>query len=152
MSRSSPTASATASTTVTEYEAPDKFAYQTDSNEASIAIGTTQWYRQGAQPWTKDQRVDSFAFPHTLTTYYDGATEFTLGRTQTLDGEECQIITFSVPAGPEQGAAWYAWWVGKTTHLLRREVMVADHHYMINHNIDFNSTSIAIVPPAGSMP
>ena len=138
--------------TENEYEAPNMFAYQTSSNASSVAIGKTQWYRQGNEPWTKDQRADVFQFPHTVTTYYTGATEFTLGRTQVVDGEECQIITFSVPAGPGQGAAWYAWWVGTQTHLLRREAMVADHHYMINHNIDFNSSSIAITAPSTSAP
>jgi copper transport protein len=138
--------------TVNEYEAPNKFAYQTSSDSSSVAIGETQWFRQGDEPWTKNQRVDEFQFPHTLTTYYDGATEFTLGRSETIDGEECQIITFSVPAAPQQGVAWYAWWVGKQTHLLRREAMVADHHYMINHNVDFNSSEIAIAPPTTSTP
>jgi hypothetical protein len=135
-----------------QYQAPNRFAYQTSSNYSSIAIGDTQWFREGNQPWEKNRRVDSFAFPHTLTTYYDGATDFTLGRTETLDGEECQVITFSVPAQPRQGAAWYAWWVGEQTHLLRRETMVADHHYMINHNVDFNSPAIAIAPPETETP
>ena len=74
----------------------------------------------------KSQRPDVFTVPQTLTTYYNKATEFTLGRTETIDGEVCQIITFSVPAQPGQGAAWYAWWVGTKTHLQRREAMVAD--------------------------
>ncbi len=91
-------------------------------------------------------------FPHTLTTYYDGATEFTLGQTEKVDGEECQIITFSVPGSVGQGAAWYAWWIGTSTHLLRREAMVAEHHYMINHFVDFNSSSIAISPPNTATP
>ena len=138
--------------TTTEYQAPNKFAYQTSSQSSSIAIGNTQWFQQNGTAWTSNQRPHAFQFPHTLTTYYDGATEFTMGQTETVDGEKCQIITFSVPASPEQGAAWYAWWVGTSTHLLRRETMVADHHYMINHNIDFNSSSIAITPPNSATP
>ncbi len=138
--------------TTNEYEAPDKFAYQTSSRSSSIAIGATQWFKQGNQPWQRNQRKNVFHFPHTLTTYYDGATEFTMGRTEMLDGEECQIITFAVPEQPQQAPAWYAWWVGTQTHLLRREAMVAEHHYMINHNIDFNSPSIAIAPPESATP
>lgn len=138
--------------TQNEYQSPNKFAYQTSSDSASIAIGDSQWFRQGSQPWTKNKRVDQFKFPYTLTTYYDGATEFTMGRTEMLDGEECQIITFSVPASPQQGAAWYAWWVGTKTDLLRRETMVANHHYMINHYVEFNSPSIAITAPTSSSP
>ncbi len=138
--------------TENQYEAPNRFAYQTSSQSSSIAIGLTQWYRQGDQSWTSNKRLHVFQFPHTITTYYTGATEFTLGGTEMVDGEECQIITFSVPGTAEQGAAWYAWWVGKQTHLLRREAMVAEHHYMINHNLDFNSASIAISPPTTSTP
>ncbi len=138
--------------TTTEYESPNKFAYQTSSNSSSIAIGDTQWFQQDGTAWTSNQRPHAFQFPYTLTTYYDGATEFTLGQTEMVDGEECQIITFSVPTAPQQGAAWYAWWIGTSTHLLRRETMVADHHYMINHYIDFNSSSIAITPPNSATP
>ncbi len=138
--------------TTMEYEAPNKFAYQTSSKSSSIAIGNTQWFQQDGTAWTSNQRPHAFQFPHTLTTYYDGATEFTLGQTETVDGEECQIITFSVPGSVGQGAAWYAWWVGTSTHLLRREAMVADHHYMINHNVEFNSSSIAITPPKTATP
>ncbi len=138
--------------TATEYESPNKFAYQTSSNSSSIAIGNTQWFQQNGTAWTSNQRPHAFQFPHTLTTYYNGATEFTLGQTEKVDGEECQIITFSVPGTVGQGAAWYAWWVGTSTHLLRREAMVADHHYMINHYVDFNSSSIAITPPNTATP
>jgi hypothetical protein len=134
-----------------QYAAPDKFAYQTSSGGSSITIGLDQWYRQGEGAWELSQRSEIFAVPHTLTTYYGRSTEFTLGRTETIDGEVCQIITFSVPAQPGQGAAWYSWWVGTKTHLLRREAMVADHHYMLNHNYDFN-TRITIVPPTEAKP
>ena len=134
-----------------QYTAPDRFAYQTSSGAESIAIGMTQWYRQGDEAWESNQRVEPFEVPHTLTTFYNGATEFNLGRTETIDNEVCQIITFSVPSQPGQGAAWYAWWVGTQTHLLRREAMVADHHYMINRNFDFN-TPITINAPAGVKP
>jgi copper transport protein len=134
-----------------QYTSPDRFAYQTSSGAQSVAIGMTQWYRQGDAAWESNQRVDPFEVPHTLTTFYNGATEFTLGRTETIDNEACQIITFSVPSQPGQGAAWYAWWVGTQTHLLRREAMVANHHYMINHNYAFN-TPITINAPAGAKP
>jgi copper transport protein len=134
-----------------QYAAPDKFAYQTSSGASSVAIGKTQWYRQGNDPWEANQRADVFEVPHTLTTFYNGASEFTLGRTETIDNEVCQIITFSVPAQPGQGAAWYAWWVGTQTHLLRREAMVANHHYMINRNSAFN-TPITIEAPSEVKP
>jgi len=134
-----------------QYASPDKFAYQTSSGGSSISIGLNQWYRQGNGAWERSTRINAFDVPHTLTTYYGGATEFTLGRTETLDGEVCQIITFSVPAAPGQGAAWYAWWVGTETHQLRREAMVAGHHYMLNHNYDFN-TPITINAPVGVKP
>jgi copper transport protein len=134
-----------------QYAAPDRFAYQTSSHASAIAVGLNQWYRLGDGAWDLSQRTEIFAVPHTLTTFYSGATEFTLGRTETIDGEVCQIITFSVPEQPGQGAAWYSWWVGTNTHLLRREAMVADHHYMLNHNYDFNNP-ITIAPPTGAKP
>ncbi|HEX3721761.1 MAG TPA: CopD family protein, partial [Nitrolancea sp.] len=137
--------------TTYQYAAPNKFAYQTSSGGSTVTIGLDQWYRQGNGAWELSQRPDLFAVPHTLTTYYNGASEFTLGRTETIDGELCQIITFSVPAQPGQGAAWYTWWVGTKTHLLRREAMVADHHYMLNNNDDFN-TPITINAPVAVKP
>lgn len=137
--------------TTYQYAAPDKFAYQTSSGSSAVSIGLDQWYRQGNGAWEKSQRPDVFTVPQTLTTYYNKATEFTLGRTETIDGEVCQIITFSVPAQPGQGAAWYAWWVGTKTHLQRREAMVADHHYMLNDNDEFN-TPITINAPTAAKP
>ena len=134
-----------------QYTSPDKFAYQTSSGAESVAIGMTQWYRQGDAAWESNQRIEPFDVPHTLTTFYSGASEFTLGRTETIDNEVCQIVTFSVPAQHGQGAAWYAWWVGTKTHLLRREAMVGDHHYMINRNFDFN-TPITINAPSEVKP
>lgn len=136
-------------TTLETEVAPDTFAWQTGSGTSSIAIGPWQYYREGNGPWTRQQRPEVFHFPATVLTYYTGATELTLGRQQVVDGENCQILTFYAPATSGRGQAWYAWWVGMTTHLIRQEAMVADHYYMLVHYDEFNARVQITAPPLG---
>ena len=116
------------------YLAPDKFAYTTSAGFSSVIIGDAQYSRDPGGAWRREQRPRPYAFPADFPTYYTKATEQTLGVQQELDGERCQLITFRIPAS----GLWYAWWVGTQTHLLRREAMVASHHYMVSHFTDFD--------------
>lgn len=128
------------------YVAPDKMTYTTGSGGEMIAIGDIQWLQRHGGGWNESRRVRPVSFPAIIPSYYSGATDFTLGRTEELDGELCQIITFNVPGLPGRDEAWYAWWVGTETKLVRREAMVARHHYMVTHYFDHNSP-IVITPP-----
>ena len=47
-------------------------------------------------------------------------------------------MTFHVPED-FYSEAWYAWWVGEESGLLRREAMVARGHYMLHHFHDFDA-------------
>lgn len=137
--------------TTFSYAAPNKLEYTTESGDKSIAIGDKQYYLQGGK-WLAEQRVDPYSFPAGVPGYYSGATAITLGRTQVVDGEECQIITFDVPAiSGSRDEAWYAWWVGTKSHQVRREAMVARYHYMINDNSAFNAP-LSITAPKNATP
>ncbi|MBX6342248.1 MAG: hypothetical protein IRY97_07310, partial [Thermomicrobiaceae bacterium] len=103
-------------------------------------------YPAAGGPWERRDRVDPVRFPENFPAYYSGATGFTLGRQEEVDGELCQILTFYVPEIPGRDEAWYAWWVGTTSHLVRREVMVARYHYMTEHYTGFDEPA-SIAPP-----
>ena len=77
---------------------------------------------------------------------YDGATGFRLGRVEEAGGEPCQILTLVVPGTRGQVIAWYAWWVGRESGQLRREMMVSQSHYMRSDFSDFDAP-VTIVPP-----
>ncbi len=129
------------------YAAPDKLALTTSSGSNSVSIGSTRYDREPGGEWRRSQRVNPFAFPADFPTYYTKAVGQSLGNREELDGERCQIITFHTPAS----GLWYDWWVGTATHLLRREAMVADHHYMITHVTGFDQP-VQITAPVVATP
>lgn len=116
-----------------------------------MSIGDARYDREPGGEWTRSRRVNPFSFPADFPTYYTKATGPRLGVQEDLDGERCQIITFHTPAS----GLWYAWRVGTGTHLLRREAMVADHHYMITHFTSFDQPgqiTAPVVAPSASSP
>ncbi|HET9014172.1 MAG TPA: copper resistance protein CopC [Thermomicrobiaceae bacterium] len=134
---------------VTDYTfvAPNKMKYTTATGDESIAIGSTEWVRHAGSGWMQQPLDPPASFPAALPGYYSGAAAFEVGRVQVVDGEPCQIITFAVPGiSGERDPAWYAWWVGVNTHFVRREAMVAQHHYVVTHYFDQN-TPLQILPP-----
>lgn len=130
------------------FQAPDRLAYATASGNDSVAIDADQYYREDSGTWVKQARRFPVRFPSDLQAYYSGATEFTLGRQERVDGELCQIVSFYVPADPGRGEAWYIWWVGTSSHLIRRESMVASHHYMTNAFSDQDAPITITIPEA----
>lgn len=138
------------------YQAPDRFAYATTSGSSSVAIGPDQYFREPDGAWVRQTRVSPVRYPADVQGYYTGATELTLGRQEQVDGERCQIVSFLVPAAPGRDDAWYVWWVGTTSHLIRRESMAATHHYMTTAFSDPDAPmSIAVPessPSTGSAP
>lgn len=87
--------------------------------------------------------------PSEWSSTYSGAQEFQLGITQEIDGEECQIIMFHTPNAPGQSEAWFVWWVGTETGQMRKLLMIANQHYMVWHNYNFNEAA-PIEAPAGA--
>ena len=137
---------------VTNYTfvAPDKLQYTTAAGDESISIGSVQYDRHTGSDWTRQTRDQPASFPAALPGYYSGATAIVLGRTQVVDGEPCQIITFAVPAlAGERDEARYAWWVGVNSHLVRREAMVARYHYMLTRYLD-QDAPLQILPPTSA--
>lgn len=135
-----------------QYEAPDRMTYSTSTGFSSVVIGDMQYFkRPDGGPWRYRNRLSTYAFPANLPGYYSGADEFTLGRQEEVAGERCQVISFHVPVGPGREESWYIWWVGSDSQLVRREGMVARHHYMTNQYFD-HDTPIQITAPEGAVP
>jgi hypothetical protein len=135
-----------------EYQAPDRMTYATARGYNSIVIGGMQYFsKPDGGPWRYRNRLSDYSFPANLPSYYAGADEFTLGRQEEVDGEMCQVISFHVPEIPGRDESWYAWWVGSDSHLIRREGMVAVHHYMTNHYFDHDAP-IQISAPEDAVP
>ncbi len=121
-----------------EWSAPDRLAYVTSSGNASVAIGSTQFFREGSGPWESRQRVSPVNFPLAFEEYYSGADQIRLGRQLTIDDVTYQLLTFHVPAEPRRDESWYAWWVNTETGMVWREAMAARYHYMDSYFHDVN--------------
>jgi hypothetical protein len=78
------------------YEAPDKTAYTTSSGYRSVSIGNIQYHQDPGGEWTQSERPP-LAFPADFPTYYVKAAGQTMDIQEEIDGENCQIITFSIP-------------------------------------------------------
>ena len=63
------------------------------------------------------------------------------GSEEVIDGEMTQVIFFY---NPSQGA-WYAWWIGEETLYIRRQVMVANGHFMLDR-FSGHDVPVAIQP------
>ena len=107
------------------YVAPDRFSLQTAEGDASIAVGPTQAFRRGDEPWRTVRRSAPFRYP-TYGDNYVGATAQRLGHDTTEGGTPVHVVTFYVP----RDRAWYCWWVDAGDGRVVREVMEAASHYM----------------------
>ena len=130
-------------------EQPPAYRESAPGTELVIVDGT-QWARRGSDPWQQSP-AGPLPVPSSWAAAYDRAAGFRLGPVETVDGEPCQVVTFSQPSpsGQAWAAAWYAWWVGTETGFVRRETMVAPRHYMRYDYRDFNA-SVTIAPPAAA--
>ena len=108
-------------------------------------IGTRVWRRDGSSaPWELGAWPDpGFAWP---ATYYrmewGGASAVRLLGTEEMDGVASEVVGFVLPKLP----AWFELWVGEKDALVRRMVMRAQGHLMVDSYRDFN-TPVAVVPP-----
>jgi hypothetical protein len=76
---------------------------------------------------------------------FDGATDFTLGNQEEIDGQMAQAVHFYVP-GTVLAPAFYTWWVNVETGQIMQEAMISRSHYMIER---FNWSA---PPPAITAP
>ncbi|MDO8612265.1 MAG: CopD family protein [Dehalococcoidia bacterium] len=109
-------------------EAPDKISYHTVSPGASnsqlVRVGAQSCFQDKGAQWQCSQSSATESFD---LDYMDPSTAFQLGREEAVDGEMTQVVLFHNPSQP----AWYAWWIGEDTGLLRRQAMVAPGHFML---------------------
>jgi hypothetical protein len=75
----------------------------------------------------------------------EGATDFVLGRRETLNGNPVQVIHFYVP-GTYLAPAYYTWWVNTETGNVEQIAMISRSHYMIAR-YDWQSEPAPVVPP-----
>jgi hypothetical protein len=104
---------------------------------------TRQCFRHGRDGWQcSEGPAPTGAFD---LSYLRNATGFKLGRREVIDGEMTQVIFFYNPSQ----SAWYAWWVGEKTHYVRRQAMVANGHFMLDH---FSDHDVAVSIQPGDLP
>jgi copper transport protein len=129
---------------------PPGFHYRniTVNGWEAIVFGDRMWSRYPGEPWEESDGQEMIP-PARWGEEYEGATGFRLGRIEEIDGEPCQVLTFVVPAAPKRVVAWYVWWVGTETGLVRRDAMISRRHYMINSFSDFDAP-LPIVPPVAT--
>lgn len=135
-----------------EWAAPDRLGYVTSGGNASVAIGSTQFFREGAGPWESRQRVSPVNFPLAFEEYYSGADQIRLGRQLTVDRVTYQLLTFHVPAAPRRDQSWYAWWIDTSTGQVEREAMAAKYHYMDSFFHDINAPIQITAPDSVGSP
>lgn len=116
---------------------------------ALLRIGDSEWLRLPNGQWTEQHTDIPVAVPATWGEDYAGATDFRLGRTEEIDGETTQIVSFLVPGRDRRAPARYAWWVGVDSGRVRRWAMIARAHYMIKDYRGFDAPLLIEPPVAG---
>jgi putative copper export protein/methionine-rich copper-binding protein CopC len=104
---------------------------------SQVAIGGQSWVVGQDGSFTPEQPI-LYQPPSQWASTFTGAEQFQLGTTQVIDGETCQIVSFHTPNAPGQSEAWFSWWIGVDSGQMRQLTMVANQHYMIWHNYDFD--------------
>lgn len=117
----------------------------TTSTATVITIGNYRWLGQPGQPWARTGSNPMIP-PADWGDDYERATSFRLGGTETIEGEQAQIVTFYVPGTPQLAPAYYVWWVGVDSGHLLQVAMVSRAHYMNERYGNFDG-SIEITPP-----
>ncbi len=116
----------------------------TTSNATVITIGDQRWLGQPGQPWQQTGSNPPIP-PSQFGEDFTGATQFQMGITEEVNGEQAQIVAFYVPATTTV-AAWYLWWVGVDSGHVLRQAMVSRVHYMSEEYGNFDGP-VVIEPP-----
>lgn len=117
----------------------------TTSTATVITIGNYRWLGQPGRPWARTGSNPMIP-PSDWGDDYERGTSFRMGGTETIAGEEAQLITFFVPGTPQLAPAYYVWWVGVDTGHLLQVAMVSRAHYMQERYGNFDGP-IEITPP-----
>jgi len=128
--------------TTAEAQAPDRLHYQVGSPGASdyetYSVGERSCSKEAGKDWQCSRGSTSDAFD--LDYLHPAA--FKLGREEIVGGEQSRVLLFY----NRSPGAWFAWWVGVETGLLRRQAMVAPGHYMLTDYFDHNAPFTVEVP------
>jgi len=110
-----------------------------------VTIGNYRWLGQPGRPWAKTGSNPVLP-PSEWGGDYERATGFRMGGTETVQGEEAQLITLYVPGTSQLAPAYYVWWVGVDTGHLLQVAMVSRAHYMHETYGNFDGP-VEITPP-----
>lgn len=111
----------------------------------AIVLSDKMWTRYPGEAWEESVGQEMIP-PSRWDEEYSGATGFQLGRIEEIDGEPSQVVSFVVPEAPNRTIAWYVWWVGTETGLVRRDAMISRSHYMVSFFSDFDAPFTIDVP------
>ena len=113
---------------------PDRLHYRAAGSEG-IVIGSEQFQRTSpGSPWTRTILPQPFG-ASSIELYLEGAGRSArLGRSGPCDEEVCQVVLWD-----SSGGAHLAAWVGRSSKLVYRLLMVAPSHYMTLEFSDFNT-------------
>src|SRR3972149_4956126 len=129
-----------------DFQAPDRVHTTVEGGSETIAIGTSQYFREAAG-WTMLSRPETYVFPNFNNAGLASKGRF--GREEILDGAATQIV--NVDFGSSAGDTHFAYWVGKDDRLIHQYAMVAPSHYMIESYRDFNA-AVRIDAPTNIVP
>jgi copper transport protein len=115
------------------------------STATVVTIGNYRWLGQPGRPWARTGSNPVLP-PSAWGDDYERATAFRMGGTETVQGEQAQMITFYVPGTPQLAPAYYVWWVGVDTGHLLKVAMVSRAHYMDETYGNFDGP-LQITPP-----
>jgi hypothetical protein len=110
-----------------------------------ITIGDRTWQRTPGTDWVERTTISIYP-PSEWPALYDGATDFSRGKTIDLNGRETHIIHFHVPATETLVAAWYTWWIDADSNYVVREAMISTLHYMVYEFGEFDQP-VELTPP-----
>ena len=124
------------------YSAPDAVSYHIDTGTQAVIIGQTRYNLSPGRNWEKTEMPAELRYRFPAFLYSQGATGVTqLGQEQ-VDGVECDIVVFHLPASD----AYFRIWMGTEDLLIRKLTMMAPGHFMTSTYSDFNVPN-SIKPP-----
>lgn len=112
----------------------------------SVIIDGTMWTKRDGGDW-EESAAASLYLPDEWGEVYTKSRGFQLGPVEVIDGAEYQVIAFYLPKAKRNAAAWYLWWVERSSGQVHREVMVSTRHYMLYRFYDYG-VPISVTPPA----
>jgi len=116
-----------------ELAAPNALHYRVIGGDEVVMISETRFFKEG-NAWRREPGP-GFKFPN-FTEYYASASNVVFGPREIIDGHETQVVTFILGVAGAKARYWV--WIEGKRNLIVREGMVAQSHFMIIDDYDFN--------------